>query len=143
VGDERIDTRHGEKRAERECHGGRVPHFHAGDVYGVRQLLTAPLRRRRKARPATLRPGAIGLLPAPRRGDGAIRKRRAGAIADGIEWRDDVGCELAGFCQHGLERILAEVAEQTLSQRGGEARAMLERKRDIGNRRLVGHGRLL
>ena len=62
------------------------------------------------------------------------------AVADRIERRDDVGCELARFVEHRLDHVLAEIAEQPLAQRRAEARAVLERKRHVGNRRGVGHG---
>ena len=94
---ERIDPRHGQHRPEAEGHGSRVPHLDAGGVDRVRQLLAAPLRRRGQPVPAGLRPGAIGLLPARRRGDGAVLERRAVAVADGVERREHIAGEPAGL----------------------------------------------
>ena len=42
VGVERIDRRDGQERADGKRHGGRVPHFDAGDVDRLRQRLAAP-----------------------------------------------------------------------------------------------------
>ena len=137
---ERIDAGHGEQRAEPERHRGRIPHLDAGGVDGLGELLPAPLRRRGKRVPARLRPGAIGFLPARRHGDGAVLERRAVAVADRIERRDDVGCELARFGEHRLDHVLAEIAEEALAERRAKTRAVLERERHVGNRRGVGHG---
>ena len=105
----------------------------------LRQILAAPLRGRGEAVPAGLRPGAIGLLPAGRRGDGAVLERRAVAVADRVERGDHVGRELAGLLQHGVDHVLGEVAVKAFGQRRAETRRVLERKGDVGNRRPVGH----
>ena len=126
-------------RAEAEGHGGRVPHFDAGGVDGLRQLLAAPLRRRGEPVPAGLRPGAVGLLPARRRGDDAVLERRAIAVADRVEWRKHVGRELAGLLEHRLDHVVAEIAVEALGQRRAETRGVPERKGDVVNRRPVGH----
>ena len=114
---QRIDAGHGQHRAEAEGHGGRVPHLDAGGVDGVRQTLAAPLRGSGKPVPAGLRPGAIGLLPARRRGDGAVLERRAVLVADRVERRENVGREPAGLLEHGLDHVLAEVAVESFGQR--------------------------
>ncbi len=54
VRDQRIDGRHGQQRAEPEGHGGRIPHLDAGGIDGMRQVLPAPLRRRREPVPTSL-----------------------------------------------------------------------------------------
>ena len=136
---QRIDRRHGQQRAEAEGHGGRVPHFDAGGVDRMRQILAAPLRGRGEPVPARLRPGAIGLLPARRRGDGAVLERRAVAVADRIERSENVGRELARFLEHRLDHVVGEVAVEAVGQRRAETGRVLERKGDIGNRRPVGH----
>ena len=140
VRDQRVDAGHGQQRAEAEGHGGRVPHLDAGGIERVRQLLAAPLRGCGEPVPAGLRPGAIGLLPARRRGDGAVLERRAVAVADRVERGENVGGELAGLLEHRLDHVVGEVAVEALGQRRAEARRVLERKGDIGNRRPVGHG---
>ena len=111
VGGERLDRAHGQHRADAERHRGRVPHLDAGGIDRVRQRLAAPFGRRREPVPAGGRPGAVGLLPARRRGDGAVLERRAVPVADLVERRDDVGREAAGFRQHGIDDVLAEIAE--------------------------------
>ena len=86
---ERLDRAHGQHRADAERHRGRVPHLDAGGVERVRQPLAAPFvgrRKRRSSRPPTQ--AAIGLLPAGRRGDGAVLERRAELVADRVERRD-------------------------------------------------------
>ena len=140
VRDQRIDARHGQQRPEPEGHGGRVPHLDAGGVERVRQRLPAPLLGRREPVPAGLRPGAIGLLPARRRGDRAVLERGAVAVADRVEGGEDVGRELAGFLEHRVDHVLAEVAVEALGEHRVEAGAVLERKGDVGDRRAVGHG---
>src|SRR5450759_791071 len=41
VGGERIDGRHGQRRADAERHGARIPHLDAGGVHRMRQVLAA------------------------------------------------------------------------------------------------------
>jgi len=105
----------------------------------MRQILAAPLRRRGKRVPARLRPGAVGLLPSRCRGDHAILEARAIAVADCIEGAENIGRELACFPKHRLDHVVGKVAVKTFGQRRAETRRVLERKDDIGDRRLVGH----
>ena len=107
VRDQRIDAGHGEHRAEAESHRGRVPHFNAGGIDGLRQILPAPLRRRGEPVPAGLRPRAVSVLPARRRGDDAVLERRALPVADRVERRDHFGRELAGLLEHRLDHVVA------------------------------------
>src|SRR5262249_28319730 len=105
----------------------------------LRQVLSAPLRRRSKAVPARLRPGAVSLFPTRRHGDAAILEKCALTIAYDIQRSDDVGRELAGFHEHCFDHVFGKLAEQPFIQCGRKPRTVLERKRDLGNRRLVSH----
>ena len=87
--------------------------------------------------PAGGGPAAIGLLPAGRHGDGAVLERRAVLVADGVERRDHVGREPAGFFQHGIDIVGGEIA--ALRERPRKPGAVLEREGDVGDRRAVGH----
>ena len=137
--DEGIDAGHGEHGAEAEGHGGRVPHFNAGRIHGLGQILPAPLRRRGEPVPAGLRPGAIGFLPARCGGDDTVLEGTAVAVADRVEGRKHIGCELAGLLEHRLDHVVAEIAVEALGQRRAETRGVPERKGDVVNRRTVGH----
>src|SRR5664280_3564614 len=95
---------------------------------------------RSDAVPAGGGPGGVGLLPAWRRGDGAVLERGAGLVADTIERRDHVGGEAAGFHQHLIHHGLVEIAVKPFRQRGFQAGGVFERKGDVGNRGAVGHG---
>ena len=140
---ERVDRGHGQHRADAEGHGSRVPHLDAGGVERVRQRLAAPFGGRGEAVPAGRRPGAIGLLPAGRRGHRAVLERRAVAVADGVQRRDDVGCEPAGLREHRVDDVFAEVAVEAGGERLRKACPVLERKGDVGDRRPIGHGATL
>ena len=136
---QRVDPRHGQQRPEPEGQGGRVPHLDAGGVERMRQRLAAPLRGSREPVPAGLRPGAVGLLPAGRRGDGAVLERRAVVVADRVERRQNVGGEPARLLEHRRDHVLGEIAVDAVAQRRAEPGAVLERKGDVGDRRPVGH----
>ena len=140
MGDERVDAGHGQERAEPERHGGGIPHLDAGGVDRLGEILPAPLRGRREGVPTRLRPGAIGLLPARRHGDGAVLEGGAVVIAHGIERRDNAGSELAGLGDHRRDGVLGEIGEELFSKERVEAGAVLERKGNVGNGGLVGHG---
>ena len=139
---QRIDRRHGENRAETEGHGGRIPHFDAGGVECMRQVLAAPLRRRGERIPARLRPGAVGFLPPRCGGDHAILEPRAIAVADRIEGAENIVGELARFREHCLDHVIGKVAIKSFGQGRAETSRVPERKDDIGDRRPVGHRRL-
>ena len=140
MGRERVDAGHGEQRAEAEGQGGRVPHLGTGGADRLRQILAAPLRRRGKRVPTRLRPGAIRLFPSRRRRHRAVVEPRALPVTDHIEGSEDVGRELAGLLEHGIDQILAEIAVEAFLERALEPARVLEREGDIGDRRPVGHG---
>ena len=60
-------------------------------------------------------------------------------IADTVERRNDVGGEFAGLRDHRLDSVLGKIAKEPFTEECAEAGAVLERKGNIGNRRLVGH----
>jgi hypothetical protein len=60
-------------------------------------------------------------------------------IADRVERRQNVGGELACLLEHGRNHVLGEIAIDAVPHRRAEAGAVLERKRDVGDRRPVGH----
>ena len=102
--------------------------------------LAAPFGRRGEPVPAGGGPGGIGFLPARRRGDGAVLERGAELVADPVERGDHLAGEAAGLDQHGIDGFLVELAIKPLGQRGFEPGGVLERKGDVGNRGVVGHG---
>ncbi len=139
---QRLDARHGQHRADAEGHVGRVPHFEAGRIDGLRQVLAAPLGRRRQPVPAPGRPISIGQPPARRRGDGTVLQRRAVAIADRVERRQHVAREAARLGQHRIHHVLGEIAIEAFGQGRRESARMLEREGDVGDRCPVSHGML-
>ena len=50
-----------------------------------------------------------------------------------------VGGELAGLLQHGIDHVFGEIAVKSVVERALQARRMLEREGDVGDRRAVGH----
>ena len=139
---EGVDRRHGEHRADAECHRGGIPHLDAGGVDGMRQALASELGRRRQPIPAGRGPVAIGLFPARRRGDDAVLDGCPVGVADPVERCDHVGRELAGFFQDGVERLIVEVVDAGLA-RFGEPGGVPEREGDVGDRGAVGHRHLV
>ena len=67
----------------------------------------------------------------------AVLEQRALLVADAVERRDHVGGELAGFLEHGLEEIVAEVLIDPLGPRGRKPGGMFQGERDVGDRRAV------
>src|SRR5690606_12340957 len=63
--------------------------------------------------PATIDPAAVKLLPAGRRRHRAVLQHRALFVADLGQWRDFFAGETARLAQHGIDEILAEIAEGT------------------------------
>ena len=53
--------------------------------------------------------------------------------------RDDVRRELACFPQHRIDQVGIEIAVQPLRQRVAHAGGVLQCKRDVFDRRLIGH----
>ncbi len=102
-----------------------------------RQALAAPFGRAGEPVPAGGGPGGVGLLPAGRHGDVAVLEQRAVLIADAVERRDHVGGELAGFLEHRVDEIVAEVLIDPLGPRRREPGGIFQGKRDIGDRRAV------
>src|SRR5690242_4762451 len=109
----------------------------------MRQLLTAPIGRRREAVPTSCGPGRVGVFPARRRRNLAVLEWRTQFVAHGVERRDHVAGETAGFLQYGIDSFLVEIAIQTLSQRGFEAGGVFEAEGNIGDGSAVAHGRLI
>ena len=72
--------------------------------------------------------------------DRAILERRALLVADRVERRDHRGGKLAGFLQHRVHHILGKLAVKPLIHRPLQPGRVLERKRDVRNRRAIGHG---
>ena len=136
---QRIDRRHGENRAQTEGYSRGVPHFQAGGVERVRQILAAPLRGRGNRVPAPLRPGAIGLLPSRCRRHRSVLEPGAFAVADRIEGSEDIGRELARLRKHRFDHVGGKVAVETIGKRASKTCAVVEREGNIGNRRSVGH----
>jgi hypothetical protein len=134
-----IHGAHGQDGADAEGHGGGIPHFDTGGVDSMGQPLATPLFRRGQSVPAGGSPGAVGLLPAGRRGHRTVLDGRAVRVADAIERRYDILCEAPGLGQHRVDRVLGEVAIEALPERLPETRSILERGSDVGNRRAVGH----
>ncbi len=136
---ERLDARHGQQRSKPESHVGRVPHFDAGCIDGLRQILPAPRGRTRNRIPAACDPILISLAPARRRRDAAIAEQRAMAIADDIEGGEHIAGKSPGFAQNCIEQVVRQVAIEVAALRLAEARRMSERKGDIGDGRDIGH----
>src|ERR1700733_4636113 len=97
-------------------------------------------RRRRQTVPTALSPGVIGVFPTRCRGHRAVLESRAGAVACLINWSDDFAGDAAGFGQHCLKVIHAEIAEETLSQCLREPRAVFEREAHVRDRGMISHG---
>jgi len=90
--------------------------------------------------PSGAGPGGVGLLPAGRHGDGAVLEDRAALIADAVERGDHVAGEFAGFAEHGLEQIIAEVVIDALGLRGRKPGGMLQGEGDGVDRSTVHDG---
>ena len=135
---ERVDRAHGQKRADAESHAGAVPHFGTGGIDDLRQCLPAPFGGRSKPVPAALAPCVIGFSPARRGGDDAVLDGGADAIAGTVERRKHFGRHAAGFGQHRLDIVHAQVAEESFFQCRQQRSPVLERKAHIGEGRMVG-----
>jgi len=61
------------------------------------------------------------------------------AVARSVERRQHFGGEPAGFAQHDVEVIVADVLVKPVGPRLGEPRRVLEAEDDILDRRPVGH----
>ena len=140
VGREGVDPGHGQRRPDHEGGGGRVPHLDTGGVHRPGQPLAAPFGRAGEPVPAGAGPGGVGLFPAGRHGDGAVLEDRTALIADPVERRDDVAGELAGFAEHGLEQVVAEVIIDALGLRGRKPGGMLQGEGDDVDRSTVHDG---
>jgi len=68
-----------------------------------------------------------------------LAERRAQLVAHGVERRDHGGGEFAGFFQHRVNDVLGKIAVKPLVHRLLQPGRVLERERDVGNRRAVGH----
>ncbi len=108
----------------------------------MRQFLPAPLRGRGQAVPAGFGPRRIGLLPPRRGGDDPVLEPGALAVSDGVEGAQDLGREPARFLEHRIDQVFAEIAVNPFGQRRREASGVFERKRNVGDRRPVGHGEI-
>ncbi len=141
MGRKRVGRSHRQHRTDAESHGGEFPHFDAGGVERVRQFLAAPLRGRGEPVPTHARgPGAIGVLPTGRRGNRfAVLEGCTDAVANGVERGEHLGGEAARFRQHRVDHVLSEIAVEVLGEYRPKAGRMLERKGDVGNRRLIRH----
>ena len=140
---ERADRPLRQQRAERERHRGAVPDFRAGDVDEVGQPHSAEFRRSRDAAPAGFRPAAIDVAESGRHGHDPIFITGARDVARPIERRNFVGGETSRFADDGRNRLPVEISVQIRSDHFGQAGDRLEGKQNIGDRRTVGHSRLL
>src|SRR6185437_9665668 len=134
-----VDRRHCQHGPDAESHRGRIPHLDACSIHGVWEALSAPIGRRGKPVPPGAGPGGVSLFPAGRRGDAAVLERCAEIVTDLIEWRDDVARVSAGFGDHGVDRLLVEVAIKAFGQGIFKARCVFERDGDVGYRGTIGH----
>ncbi len=57
-----------------------------------------------------------------------------------IERRDHVGGELAGLLQHGIDRVLVDLAVEALGEGLFQAGGVFEGESDVGDGGAVGHG---
>ena len=108
---DRLDSPLGQQRTETEAHVGRVPHFLHGSVDEPGQSLTAPLRVEHEPVPAGLDECLIGLLPTRRGEHLPVDEPGAIDIAGTIQRRQDVGGELRGLLEDGLDEIGRRVLE--------------------------------
>ena len=108
---DRLDRTLGQQRAEAEAHVGRVPHLLHGGVDEPGQSLAAPLRVEHEPVPAGLDEGLVGRLPARRGAYLPVDEPGAIDIAGAVQRRQDVGGELRGLLEDGIDEIGRRVLE--------------------------------
>ncbi len=140
MGIERLDRRQRQQRAEAEGDVRGAPDLGAGGVDRERQALAAKGFRPRHRVPPGRGPALIGVRPARRRRHLAVVELDAVLVAHLVQRRQHVAGELAGLFQHGGGDIAVEIAVMAGFHGGLQARAVVERKQDVVDRRAVGHG---
>ena len=139
---QRLHRRRRQQRAEAEGDVGGAPDLGAGRVDRERQALAAKILGPGDRVPAALGPALVGVRPARRGRDLAVAELDAVLVADLVERRQHVGCELAGFLQHGAHDIAVEIAVMAGLHGSLQAGAVVERQQHVRDRRAVGHGSL-
>ena len=127
----------GQRRAEREGDGSRVPHLHRGHGEHGRQALAAEFLGTGKPVPAALDPVAVGLAPAGRRRYRGILPDRADLVADLVKRRQFFGGEAAGFAEDRVDQIVGKITETAISHRPVEPRDMFQGECDVVDWRAI------
>jgi len=139
MGDQRLDRAHGERRGQREGHGGGIPHFQRRDVEHMRQVLAAERFRRCQSIPAAFPPVAVEFRPAVRGLHLAVAETSALFVADLAERRHLIAGEPSRLFQDRLDQIGAQVPEPADLQGVRKAGHVVQGEGDLLDRCLV-HG---
>ena len=136
-----LDCSGSQKRAKRESHRSRRPHFAAGRLQHLRQALPAEFGIGHQAVPACPCPILIGFFPARRHGDASVAQHRAVLVADPVERGDPVGREFARLLQNGIGKAFIHVRQQPVCHQPVKP-CHAQSQSDIVNRCLIVHCRL-
>ena len=99
----------GQAGIHRERHVGGAQHLLHQGVYRFRQTLAAVFGARRGAGPAAFDELLIGFLEAARRAHHAVLEGAAFLVAGAVEGEQHLGTDLAGFLEHGVDQVVAEI----------------------------------
>jgi hypothetical protein len=102
---QRLDRALIQHRAQGEGHVGGLPHLLNRHGQRPGQALPAVIGFERYAVPAALGILPIGVPEARRRAHNAVFKYRRLPVADGVQRRQHIGGQLAGFLQDGIDQI--------------------------------------
>ena len=136
-----LDCSGSQKRAKRESHRSRRPHFAAGRLQHLRQALPAEFGIGHQAVPACPCPILIGFFPARRHGDASVAQHRAVLVADPVERGDPVGREFARLLQNGIGKAFIHIRQQPVCHQPVKP-CHAQSQSDIVNRCLIVHCRL-
>ena len=134
---DRFDRAHGQHRPDAERHRGGIPHLDAGGVERVRQPLAAPFRPAPRARSSRPRPRRDRPPSSRAAGDRAILERRCRLVPERFSGA------ITSVANRPASSSTASTSSAPSSPPCASVRphscGVLERERDIGNRRAVGH----
>ena len=135
-----LDRAVGQQRAERETEVGAVNHLDARRADGLRQALSAELRRMLQALPAAFAELTERLLEAGRRRHRAVLPARRMDVALAVERREHLAAEARALLEHGLRGVEARLVEAGQRRDRLDIGELLHAEQHVLDRRGVAHG---